>query len=185
MGIELETSNIIKSCKNKDPDAFRILVDRYSEYAFSVAFRIINDEEESNDIVQESFIAVWNKIGGFNINRNFTNWFYRIVINKCYDSLRRKNRRQVIRPEPDNWNIPGLYSDSDTEKKLDNKEMGRVIRILTNKLSVKQKIVFVLSELEGFTHDDISDITRMTKPSIKSNLNHARRNIGKMLQKYI
>jgi RNA polymerase sigma-70 factor (ECF subfamily) len=185
MGIDLETKNVILSCKERNADAFRILVDRYSEYAFSVAFRIINDEEESNDIVQESFIAVWNKIEGFNINKNFTNWFYRIVVNKCYDSIRRKNRRQVIRPDEENWNIPGLYSDSNPEEKLDNKEMGRVIRLLTNKLSTKQKIVFVLSELEGLTHNDISEITGMAKPSVKSNLNHARRNIGKMLEKYI
>ena len=181
----METQELIISCKNKNNDAFRILVDRYADFAFSVAFRIVNDEDESNDIVQESFIAVWNKLDGFNLTRNFTNWFYRIVINKCYDSLRRKNRRQVIRPDTHQWNIPGLYSDSNPEELLDNKEIGKTIRILTNKLSTKQKIVFVLSELEGLTHDDISEIMRMSKPSIKSNLNHARRNIGKMLEKYM
>ncbi len=185
MSIDLETRTMVIACQKKDPEAFRVLVERYSEYAFSVAFRIIIDEEEAKDIVQESFIAVWEKIAGFNVNRNFTNWFYRIVINKCYDSIRRKKRRQVIRPEQEIWDFPGLSSDSNPEKKLDNKQIGRVIRLLTNKLSAKQQIVFVLSELEGLTHDDISEITGMAKPSVKSNLNHARRNIGKMIEKYI
>ena len=72
--MNLNNKDIIKCCIRKDEAAFRILVDKYSDYAFSVAYRIINDEEISNDIVQESFITVWNKIGNFNIEKNFNNW---------------------------------------------------------------------------------------------------------------
>ena len=162
-----------------------MLVEQYSGYAFSMAFRIINDEEESNDVVQESFIAVWNKIDSFDINKNFTNWFYRILVNKCYDSIRRKKRRQEVHPDQDNWDIRKLYSENNPENTLDNKEIGRVIRKLTYQLATKQKIVFVLSELEGLKHDDIANITGMAKSTVKSNLNHARRNIGKKLEKYI
>ena len=60
-----------------------------------------------------------------------------------------------------------------------------MIRLLTNRLSPKQKVVFILSELEGLSQDDISEITGMIKTSVKSNLNHARRSIGKMIEKYI
>jgi RNA polymerase sigma-70 factor (ECF subfamily) len=181
----LNTTDLIISCKNNDDKAFTMLVERYSGYAFSMAFRITHDEDESDDIVQESFIAVWNKIDGFDINKNFTNWFYRIVINKCHDSLRRKKRRQEIHPDPDGWGIQKLFSEHNPEHTLDNEEIGRVIRMLTFKLATKQKIVFVLSELEGLTHDDIAEITGMAKSSVKSNLNHARRNMGKKLEKYI
>jgi DNA-directed RNA polymerase specialized sigma24 family protein len=60
-----------------------------------------------------------------------------------------------------------------------------MIRVLTFKLSTKQKIVFIMSELEGLSHDDIAKITGMAKTIIKSNLNHARRKIGEMIKKYI
>ncbi|MCK4630743.1 MAG: RNA polymerase sigma factor [Bacteroidales bacterium] len=181
----MDTKDIIKSCIIKDEAAFRKLVDRYSDFAFTVAFRIMNDDDESKDIVQESFITVWNKIGGFNTEKNFSNWLYRIIVNKCYDSLRKRKRKQLIYPDGDSWNIPGLYSDSNPDKKLDNEEIGKIIRLLTNKLSTKQRIVFVLSELEGLSHEDIFKITGMAKSSIKSNLNHARRKIGEMVEKYI
>jgi RNA polymerase sigma-70 factor (ECF subfamily) len=181
----LDNKDIIKSCVKKNEASFRILVDRYSDFAFSVAYRIINDEEETMDIVQESFISVWNKIGSFNIEKNFCNWFYRIIVNKCYDFLRRKKRISLIYPDTNNWNIPDLYSESNPESNLNNKEIGKIIRLLTTKLSLKQKIVFILSDLEGLTHDDISEITGMVKTAVKSNLNHARRNIGKMIEKYI
>lgn len=181
----MDTGNIIKSCINRDEAAFRLLIDNYSDFAFTVAFRIMNDEEESNDIVQESFISVWNKIGDFDPEKKFSNWLYRIIVNKCYDALRKRKRMQLVYPDANSWNIPGLYSESNPERKLDNEEIGRMIRQLTFKLSTKQKIVFILSELEGLSHEDITQITGMAKTSIKSNLNHARRKIGEMIKKHI
>ena len=170
---------------NRDQNAFRMLVDSYSDYAFSVAFRIVNDEEESKDIVQETFISVWNRIAHFNPERKFSNWLYRIVVNKCYDSLRRKKRMSLVYPDTSNWQIPDLFAASNPEKQLTNEETGKMIRLLTGKLSPKQKVVFILSELEGLSQDDISEITGMIKTSVKSNLNHARRSIGKMIEKHI
>jgi len=181
----LDTGNLIKSCINRDETAFRSLIDQYSDFAFAVAFRIMNDEEDSNDIVQESFITVWNKIGDFNTEKKFSNWLYRIIVNKCYDSLRKRKRMQLVYPDANGWSIPGLYSESNPEGKLDNREIGKMIRRLTFRLSTKQKIVFILSELEGLSHDDIANITGMAKTIIKSNLNHARRKIGEMIKKHI
>ncbi len=180
----MESTDIIKASIRQDENAFRKLVDSYSDFAFSVAFRIVNNEDESKDIVQESFISVWKKIGSFNIENNFKNWLYRILVNKCYDFLRRKKRVSFIHPDSTGWNIEGLFSEGDPEAKLNNKEIGHIIRLLTNKLSAKQKTVFILSELEGLPHDEIVSITGMVKTAVKSNLHHARRNIGRMIEKY-
>ncbi len=181
----METTDIIQACITRDQTAFRMLVDKYADFAFSVAFRIMNDEDESKDIVQESFISVWNKIEGFNPQNNFSNWLYRIIVNKCYDALRKKKRNPLIYPDANNWNIPGVFSDSNADTRLDNKETGKLIRQLTTQLSRKQKIVFVLSELEGLSHEDIAEITGMSRASIKSNLFHARQKIGKLIEKHI
>mgnify|MGYP000515612523 CR=1 FL=1 len=88
------------------------------------ALKLTADEEEAKDIVQESFISVWNKIGTFNIDKNFSNWLYRIIVNKCYDSLRRKKRISFVYPDENNWNIAGLFSENDPERKLNNKKRG-------------------------------------------------------------
>ena len=92
---------------------------------------------------------------------------------------------QLVHPDANSWNMPGLFSESNPERKLDNEEIGKMIRQLTFKLSTKQKIVFVMSELEGISHDDIAEITGMAKTIIKSNLNHARRKIGEIIKKHI
>lgn len=181
----METTEIIQACITRDQNAFRMLVDNYADFAFSVAFRIMNDEDESKDIVQESFISVWNKIEGFNPRNNFSNWLYRIIVNRCYDALRKKKRNPLVHPDDNNWNIPGVFSDSNADTRLDNEEIGKMIRLLTNQLSKKQKIVFVLSELEGLSREDIAEITGMTRTSIKSNLFHARQKMGKLIEKHI
>ena len=181
----METKDIIQACITRDQNAFRILVDNYADFAFSVAFRIMNDEDESKDIVQESFITVWKKIRGFNPENNFSNWLYRIIVNRCYDALRKKKRNPLVYPDDSNWNIPGIISHSSADKGLDNKEIGKMIRRLTNKLSNKQKIVFVLSELEGLSREDIAEITGISRASVKSNLFHARQNIKKLIEKHI
>ncbi len=180
----MELATVITACKNGDRDAFRELMNGYSDFAFRVAFRILNEEEESQDVVQESFITVWNKIKSFKIDKNFSNWLYRIVVNKCYDALR-KNKVVMIRPDAQQWEYHKLFSEQDPDRELCNAELGDMIRTLTKNLSPKQKVVFILSELEDLSHDAIAEITGQTKTSIKSNLNHARRYIGGVLKKHL
>ena len=181
----MDTKDLILSCINRDESAFRILVDTYSDFAFSVAHRLVNDEEESKDIVQESFISIWKHIGSFRIEKNFSHWLYKIVVNKCYDSLRSKKRMALNSLDQNSHIVADIFSENNPEAQLNNKEIGRIIRLLTKSLSPKQKIVFILGEVEGLSHDDISEITGMQKTSVKSNLHHARIKIRSMIEKYV
>ncbi len=180
----MDITTVIIACKNGDRNAFRDLMNGYSDFAFRVAFRILNEEKEAQDVVQESFIRVWEKIESFKIEKNFSNWLYRIIVNKCYDALR-KNKIILLHLDAQQWEYNKLESDENPEQELNNKELGIMIRTLTKNLSHKQKVVFILSELEDLSHDVIAEITDMTKTSIKSNLNHARRNIGEVLKKHL
>jgi RNA polymerase sigma-70 factor (ECF subfamily) len=145
----------------------------------------LNNEEESKDVVQESFISVWKNMEHFNPDKDFKYWLNRIVVNKCYDVLRKIKREDLFYADKTEWDIPDLFSDSNSDTKLNNMEIAKVIRLFTRHLSPKQKLIFILSELQGLTHSEISDLTGIGKNAIKSNLNFARRNIGKMLEKYI
>ena len=68
---------------------------------------------------------------------------------------------------------------------MENSETARIISLLTDRLSPKQKAVFVLSDLEEMSHDEISEITGMSKSGIKANLHYARKNISEMVKKYL
>ncbi len=181
----METIQVIQSCIRGDEKAFRQLIRQNADFAFRVAFRIMNDEEDAKDIVQESFITVWEKIREIDPGKKFSGWLYRIIVNKCYDMLRKRKRMRWVRPKERSRSLAALVSESNPESLLTNEETGRLIRHISYTLSPKQKIVFVLGELEGLSHDDIAQITGMNKTSVKSNLNHARRKIGERIKNHI
>ena len=175
----MDTLEIIERCRQGDQVAFGLLVDRHTEKAFSVAFRILNDTMAAEDVVQESFVAIWERIKGFDPEKSFSAWLYRIVVNRAYDVLRRNKRHR----ETDLESLRGLIdSAGDPGFILDNRETGQIIRTLTEELSPKQKLVFVLIELEEHSHDEVVKITGMNRNAVKSNLNHARRNIAKRIE---
>ena len=68
---------------------------------------------------------------------------------------------------------------------MENRETARIIEFLTEKLSPKQKAVFVLSDLEDMSNEEISDITGMSRTNVKANLYYARKRIGEMIEKYL
>lgn len=177
----MDTQEIIQRCKKGDEKAFEFLIDMFADMAFRLAFRIVNDQMEAEDIVQESFISAWENIKKFSAERSFSSWLYRIVINKCYDSLRKRKKRRFTEPAEPPWHELCEASD-DPEMILSNKETEAMVRVLSEKLSPKQKLVFILIDLEGLSHDEVVEITGMKKSVLKSNLNHARRNIGEKIK---
>ena len=83
---------IIEECRKGNLHDFKKVVEMTSPFAFSVAFRIMmGDDELAKDIVQETMITIWEKIGKINSADSFKTWLYRIVVNKCYDRLRKRN----------------------------------------------------------------------------------------------
>ena len=73
--------DIIDKCRKRDEKAFKVLVEQFQRYAFNLAFRLVLNEEDAKDIVQESFIRIWRHISRYDSNVLFTTWLYKIVTN--------------------------------------------------------------------------------------------------------
>jgi RNA polymerase sigma-70 factor, ECF subfamily len=177
--------NIIEECRKGNLSNFRKLIDISSPGAFSLAFRIIGDEEIARDVVQETMVTVWQKLKDVRSPEGFKTWMYRIVVNKCYDHLRKKKRNPELRLDEHGWAILSEKIGQHPSTALENAEISEVITALTAKLSPVQKTVFVLSEIEEMTADEIAAVTRLRKSVIKANLYHARKNISGMIEKYL
>jgi len=139
----------------------------------------------AKDIVQETMVTVWEKLNRIRSSESFKTWLYKIVVNKCYDQLRKKKNKPEIRADEKTWTYISNHISTEQSTTLGNNETARIINMLTNRLSPKQKAVFVLSDLEEMTHEEISAITGMSKRNIKANLHYARKNIGEMIEKYM
>lgn len=175
---------IIKLSQDRDQRAFETLVGHYQSYAFSLAFRLVCDEEEAKDIVQESFIRVWQHLSKFNLKTKFTTWLYKIVFNLSLDKLRAKKRRNGVLTYPENTSI--VFEKLGGEHlgtEIENKDLAQIIKSLADNLTTKQRVVFILRDLQGAEMEEISEITSMSKGTIKSNLYYARLNIREKLNK--
>lgn len=154
-------------------------------FAFSVAFRMLGDEDLAKDIVQETLVTVWQKISKIKSPEVYKTWLYRIVLNKCYDELRKQKRNPEISQDDSSWaKLSERIADNSPEG-IGKTDMAVIISGLTEKLSPKQKAVFILSDFEDMTNDEIAAITGMSKLTVKANLFYARKSIRNMLQKYL
>ena len=171
---------IIKRIKEGDQAAFRELVEAYRQSAFSLAFRIVCDEEEARDVVQESFIKIWIKIGTYDISQKFQTWMYRIITNSAIDKVRQMKRRRLVSIEKVQDRIEnkdaGSFGNED-----DNADIARLIRHLADGLPEKQQLVFILRDIEGVESDEVGKILDLSADSVKSNLYHARKTIREKL----
>jgi RNA polymerase sigma-70 factor (ECF subfamily) len=176
---------LIEECRGGNLMNFRKLVEATSPFTFSVAFRLLGDEEHARDVVQETMVTVWQKIERIKSAEVYRTWIYRIVVNKCYDELRRRKRNPEFIPDEKAWTYISDTIADKTDSNLENKEIAGIISLLTTRLSPKQKMVFVLSDIEQLNGDEISTVTGMNKLQVKANLYYARKNISEMIEKYL
>jgi len=181
----LVEKELIEECRKGDLHNFRKVVEKSTPLIFSVAFRMLGDEDSARDIVQETLVTIWQKMSKIKTAESYKTWVYRIAVNKCYDELRKQKRQNESRYDDQAWALISNHLSDDGITELESQENAMIINILTNKLSHKQKAVFVLSELEEMPAGEISEITGMTKAVVKANLYYARKNIESLLQKYL
>jgi len=146
---------------------------------------MLGDEDQAKDVVQETMVTVWQKLKKIRSSEGYKTWIYRIVVNKCYDRLRRRKRNPEFIADEKTWKLISDKMSEESVSEMENSETARIINLLTNRLSPKQKTVFVLCDIEQMSHDEISGITGMSKSGIKANLHYARKSISEMVEKYL
>lgn len=166
--------------RNRDCTAFRKLVTIYQQPAYRLAFRILGNEDEARDAVQESFIKIWQKISSFDPSREFIPWMCRIIVNTATDRLRTIHRHSMIPISLVSQKLEAILQNDSTTS-AENHELAILIKGLAGMLPEKQKLVFILRDIEGMTSGEVESITELTETSVKSNLYHARKKVRERL----
>lgn len=180
----MEHQKIIHQIKNGNQDAFRQLVVKYQDYAFKLAFRIVCNEQDARDVVQESFIKIWRNINRYKMSVKFTTWMYKIVTNTAIDQYRKNAKSKIISIEEAGNSITKAANIA-TNKNLDNIELARLIQQLAEGLPEKQRMIFVLRDIQGFGSIEVQKILEMSETAVKSNLYHARKTVKEKLKELI
>jgi RNA polymerase sigma-70 factor (ECF subfamily) len=176
---------LIEECRGGNFNNFRKLVELTSPFAYSVAFRMLGDEDQVKDVVQETMVTIWQKLKKIKSAEVYRTWVYRIVVNKCYDQMRKRKRNPEFVADEHTWALISNRISEGPSAALENKETSKIISILTERLSPKQKAVFILSDLEEMSNDEISEITGISKSAVKANLHYARKSISEKVEKFL
>jgi RNA polymerase sigma-70 factor, ECF subfamily len=178
--------NLIRKSQNGDMISFRDLITSNQRFVFSVAFKILCDEETAREVTQECFINVWKNISLFNFKNKFTTWLYKIAVNICYDKLREKrNRNKYFLSYAETEAELIIHNENSISRRIENEELAKQIEYVSHGLPPKQRIVFSLRDLQDFSINEVVEITGMSESSVKTNLVYARRAVKSKLTKQV
>ena len=179
-----DIKQIILEVKTGSHEAFRKLVERFQSYAYSLSFRILCQKQDAEDAVQEVFIKIWKHIGQYDPEQKFSTWMYKIMTNTALDKLR-SGQIRTFAPISEKHMESRLRSDDDAMQNMVNRELGAIIHTLAGKLQEKQRIVFILRDLQELSSEETREILDMTETAVKSNLYHARTSVRKSLKRLL
>ena len=186
----MDEAALIRQAQQGDLDAFNRLVLAYQDLAFNVAYRLMSDPAEAQDVTQDAFVSAYRKLDSFR-GGSFKAWLLRIVTNAGYDALRKRKRQPVVPLEPltsDDEEIesPSWIADpgETPEDAAARAELGIAIQHCLDRLAVDFRTVVVLVDVQGLDYAEAAETVGKPLGTIKSRLARARVRMQDCLQSY-
>ncbi len=174
---------LIKELKKGSPEAFRVLVERFSHDVINTCYSFVNSRDDAEDVAQEVFIEVYKTIARFRNESELSTWIYRISINKSLDFLRKQKRKKRIADLRDLFKSKSKSAIPPHEQ-LEEKERKAILREQITLLPENQKVSLVLSQYDELSNKEIAKIMDISVSAVESLLHRARNNLRKRLGKY-
>jgi RNA polymerase sigma-70 factor (ECF subfamily) len=189
--LPLEEEILVKKSKNGDFEAFEELVNLHEKHVYNIAWNMLRNQEDAEEVLQETFIKAYDKLNQFEGRSKFSTWLYRIATNEALMILRKRNPlqpvsldepiddgyRTKIRRELIDWreNPQDIYLKKELKEKID---------YIIFTLPEDYRSVFVLRDIQGFSGEKVSEILSITLPAVKARLHRARLYAREILNNY-
>ena len=184
-----ESPELIQAAKSGDTRAQTQLVKMYSGRIYNLGIRMLRNNEDAEDLLQEAFITAFAKLGNFQEKSTFYTWIYRIAVNIALGRLREKSKLRVAYSieEPDFENLQGLaiseWPDY-IETRITDKEFRAALDVMLEDLPEKYRSVFVLRDLENLSTQETATMLKLTESNVKVRLMRARLFLRDRLNNY-
>jgi RNA polymerase sigma-70 factor, ECF subfamily len=160
---------LMERVKNGDMVAFNQIVEKYKNRLMSVIFRMIQSSEEAEDIVQETFLRVYQHRDSFDFRHCFSTWLYTIALNLARNELRKRKRFKFF----DIFDMQGKESEIAVEMELPSNLPQALEKAMEN-LPEKYKTAFVLRDVQELPYEEVAQIMNIPLGTVKSRVNRAR-----------
>jgi RNA polymerase sigma-70 factor (ECF subfamily) len=185
--VKNKMEDIIKECLNNDRKSQKILFDTYAGRLMAISYRYMGNEEEANEVLQEGFIKIFNKLPTYDFRVDVWFWMKRVIINTALDKLRyRKKDRKTISSGDDNLFKTTDHDEiHDFESDQNQQVSAQLITEAISKLSPMYRMVFNLYVIEDYSHAEVAKELGISEGTSKSNLFKAKAKLRKLLKNKI
>ena len=170
---------LIRRVREGDTAAFDGLVNAYMRQAFQTAFRVVRHREDAEDLVQECFLAAFQYLDSFDVERPFGPWITRIVLNRGAN-LRRTRARRATEPETDAVSPAPSALDEATRAEAREK-----LEEVMATLSDRQRTIVTMFDVDGMTSTEIGERLELAAGTVRWHLHEARRVLRSALSRFI
>lgn len=187
-----EDDILVQEFKEGSLEAYDKIVERYQKKIYGLSFNLCRNQMDAQDVTQEVLLTLFRKIDSFQGKSAFSSWVYRITLNATYMKLRSKKKEPNVSIDDlmPSLNGAGYQQEKlqdwseDTESLLFTNETREVIQKAVDLLPEKEKVVFLLRDVEALSTEKVSEILDLTVPAVKSRLHRARLFLRKKLSTY-
>jgi RNA polymerase sigma-70 factor (ECF subfamily) len=173
----MDEQALITSARKGDVRAFNQLVLLYQSMVYNLAYRILDDADAAADATQDAFLSAFKAMPSFR-GGSFKAWLLRIVTNACYDQLRIKQRRPADSLDDldvEAEHTPYLRDAAESPREfVERQELNHTIQAGISTLPAEQRVILVLSDVQGFNYQEIAEITGLSLGTVKSRLSRGR-----------
>ncbi len=181
----MDESSIIAAVLNGNVNAFSLLVTAYQDMAFSIAFRVLRNHEDTRDAVQESFLNAYKGLSSFKKQSKFSTWFFRIVYRTAMMKCRSKSNR-FFAESHDTDDTPGDFiQEHNYQKILEIADIKKVTQDILDLIPSDESVLLTLYYLESCSISEIAEITGLNESNIKVKLFRARKHFHEQLKLHL
>lgn len=183
---------LVKKAQAGDTEAFEALVKKHHGAVYRLALTMTKNAGDAEEVTQETFLKVYNKLDSFRGDSKFSSWLYRVTANFALMRLRKLRRQPTAVlddlllefQETGEQERPASDWSERADRQLENKELGGKIDGAIQQLPEKYRIILVMRDVEGMSNEDISLALGMSVPAVKSILHRSRLFVRNELSKY-
>ena len=180
--------SLIKRSKAGDVKSFEQLISSHQKRIFNIAYRMLGNLEDANDVTQEALVKAYYGIKNFKGKSSFSTWLYTIVNNACIDFIRKNRKTDMIYLDREYETGDGTYKvqlgdDENTPEELfEKKEVRKLVQESIGELSCDHRKIIILRDIEHFSYKEIAQILGCPEGTVKSRISRAREGLKTIIK---
>src|SRR3989338_7984914 len=163
------SDDILRKASQGDLASFEVIYKATSEFVYNVAFRIVNQREDAEEVTQEVFLIVYQKLKSFRFESSFKTWVYRITANSAINFAKKNGKKTMEYNEQ----VAGTVQN-DTHKEIEREHQGKIVEQLLEAINPEQRACVTLRNMEGLSYQEIAKVLRININTVRSRLKRAK-----------